>query len=74
MWAVIFVWAILFIMIKLAFKFGSNPVINFLVMLVLFFGVLFVMRVSALWVHNRWHDTRPGLVRLLANFFYRQRQ
>ena len=66
MWVVLIVWAVLFVLIRTAFKFEGNPALIFLIMLVLFFVVLFFVRVGVLRMHNWWNVTRPGLVRFLA--------
>ncbi len=66
LWAVIFVWVILFLLIRLAFKLPGSPLVLFIVMFGLFFVALFLVRVSLLRLHSWWYDLRTLLVRLLA--------
>lgn len=66
---VIIAWIIIFELIRSAFRLGGSPILTFIVMLVLFFGVLFVVRFGVFRLNGWWRGFRPGLVRFLAKFY-----
>lgn len=67
-WIAIAIWVVLLFLIKRSFEFSGNPIVFFMVMLVVFFLVLFVLRVAIVRMRFWW----ASLKRRFASFM-RQR-
>lgn len=53
-WVAIAIWVVLLFLIKRSFEFGGNPIVFFLIMMVVFFLVLFVLRVAIIRARGWW--------------------
>ena len=71
LWTVIFVWVVLFLMIRAAFHFPANPALTFLIMFALLFVALLVVRYGVLQVQVWWQKGLRFLARIIAKLFYR---
>jgi hypothetical protein len=66
LWLVIIIWLILFFIIRETFKFSGNPIVSFMIMLVLFFMVLFFVRVSVVRLRIFWGNLRRSFNRFFS--------
>jgi|GEM_PF-1778225 len=66
LWLVIIIWLVLFFIIRETFKFSGNPIVSFMIMLVLFFFVLFFVRVSVVRLRVFWGNLRRGFQRFFS--------
>ena len=65
LWLVILLWAVLFIFLRETIKIGGNPIFNFLFMILLFFFVLFFVRIGVVRSKIWWANFKRGLARVL---------
>ena len=68
LWASIFVWIVLFLIIRATFHLGGSPLMMFLILFSLFFVVVFGLRIGLINLQRWWRNFQPRLIRFLAKF------